>query len=245
MASVRLPHVRVLLTRPEPQLQSWANLLTAAGAEPVLFPTIEVAPPPSWEDLDRSLALLDSYDWLIFSSTAAVNYTLGRCSDRASLTRLKVAAVGTSTAKALADAGVRVDVVPQDENQNGNGLAQALSHLPAGTRLLFPQTVGGRPELQEALTRIGCIVDVVAAAQTRAVSPLPPLPQFDVATFASPSALQALIDGAGIDCLTAKPVVVLGETTGALARKLGLVPHVAAAPDAGALLVAIASAVSA
>lgn len=245
MASVSLPHVRVLLTRPEPQQQPWANLLIAAGAEPVLFPTIEVAPPPSWEGLDRSLAQLDSYDWLVFSSASVVNYTLGRWTDRASLARLKVAAVGTSTAKALAEAGVRVDVVPADENQNGAGLARALSLLPAGTRLLFPQTLGGRPELQEALTRVGCVVDVVAAAQTRAVSPLPTLPQFDVATFASPSALQALVDGVGIDCLTAKPVVVLGETTGALARKLGLVPHVAASPDAEALLAAIASALSA
>ncbi|MCG5056169.1 MAG: uroporphyrinogen-III synthase, partial [Myxococcales bacterium] len=64
----------------------------------------------------------------------------------------------------LESAGIKVDVVPRAEH--AEGLANALGDLAAGTRILFPQALGGRVELREALCAQGCLVDVVAASQT-------------------------------------------------------------------------------
>lgn len=196
--------------------------------------------------MDEALNHLTRYQWLLFSSASAVKFTLGRFSDLKALASLKVAAVGKETANALGTAGIAVDVVPSEgADQHGAGLSQSLRFLQPGTRVLFPQAMGGRPELRDALTERGCIVDVVPASQTTAVVPLGSVPPFDVATFASPSALRAFVGGAGLAALVGKPVVVLGETTAATARALGLVPFVAEAPHGEAMIAAIARSLNA
>jgi len=238
-----LTSVRVLITRPAEQSQVWADLFRAAGADPVLFPTVTIGPPTSWEPLDDCLAHLDRYDWLVFSSAAAVRHTIDRLPDRASVQQKRIAAVGDATANALSSQGVRVDLIPSEgADQNGQGLALALSTLSAGTRVLFPQAIGGRPELRDALVANGCSVHVVAASQTLAVSPLPALPSFDVATFASPSALLAMVKGAGLSALANQPMAVLGKTTAAAAQKLGMHPEVAAAPRGEDMVLAVSRA---
>ncbi len=239
MQAPTLAPVRVLLTRPAEQSRDWALALERAGATVITFPTITVCPPPSWQPLDEALARLPSYDWIVFSSSAAVRFTLARLGDKRWGARQKVAAVGGETARTLEAAGVHVDILPHE--QRAEGLVASLSDLGAGTRVLFPQALGGRVELPRALVAQGCIVDVVPASQTIPVSPLPPVPAFDVATFASPSALRAFVAGGGLSLLADRPVVVLGATTAATAQALGLSPRVAAAPNIDAMLAAIAS----
>jgi uroporphyrinogen-III synthase len=234
-----LEGLRVLLTRPAEQQVAWAEALRAAGAFPVAHPTIAVRPPPSWEPLDECLARLDAYDWLVFTSATTVRFTLSRLSPerRASVAKLSVAAVGPETARALTTLGVEPAVVPAQHNQDG--LLAALGPLRPGTRVLFPQALGGREELRNELARAGCIVDVVVASQTIPIQPLPPLPPFDVATFASPSALRAFAAGHGLDPLRRALVAVLGPTTLAAARALGLPAIAAARATVDALIAAI------
>ena len=40
------------------------------------FPTIEIVPPLSWEELDRAIDRLPSYDWVIFTSVNGVGFFL-------------------------------------------------------------------------------------------------------------------------------------------------------------------------
>ena len=238
-----LSGLRVLVTRPaRAEADTWAAALSAAGARVVSYPTIEVRPPPSWEPLDRALRQVGSYDWIIFTSKPAVLFTASRMEGGCfptGLARPRVAAVGTETARAIEEAGAQVDLLPSDQSQVG--LIDAFRNLDPGARLLFPQALSGRDALTKALRGRGCQVDVVAAYQTAPRSPLPPPPAFDVATFASPSALRAFVESHGVSALASKTVAVIGPTTAAEAGRYGLSPVMGAEPNIDALISAIAS----
>jgi uroporphyrinogen III methyltransferase/synthase len=238
--------LRVLVTRPSRgKADKWSAALSAAGATVVPYPTIEVLPPPCWEPLDQALRQVGRYDWLIFTSQAAVLFTASRMDAGrfpAGRARPRVAAVGAETARALEKVGAHVDLVPSDQRQEG--LMEAFRDLEAGTRVLFPHAFAGRDTLIEALRGRGCEVDVVAAYQTAPRSPLPPPPAFDVATFASPSALRAFVERHGTRALASKTLAVIGPTTAAEAVRHGLSPVIAEEPNIDALISAIASAYS-
>jgi uroporphyrinogen-III synthase len=245
MSPAPLAGLRLLLTRPADHSDAWARAFAAAGAEVIAYPTVEVVPPPSWEALDEALARLPEYDWLVFTSAAAVRFALARLPPTVTIgPRPRVAAVGTETARVLEARGVTVSLMPEDQRQDGlvEALGVALGELAPGTRVLFPQAIGGREELRNALLGRGCVVDVVPASQTVPRRDLAPPPPFDVATFASPSALRAFVAVRGLAALHGITVAVLGPTTAAAAEALGLCPVVASAPSADALITAIAAA---
>jgi uroporphyrinogen-III synthase len=246
MCPPQLQGLRVLVTRPaDGKADKWTAALSAAGATVVPYPTIEMLPPPSWEPLDQALRKAERYDWIIFTSGTAVLFTASRMEGGRFLTGPtfpRVAAVGAETARALEKAGAHVDLVPSDQRQEG--LIDAFRDLEAGTRLLFLHAFAGRDTLIGALRGQGCQVDVVAAYQTAPRSLLPPPPAFDVATFASPSALCAFVDAHGTRVLASKIVAAIGPTTAAEAVRHGFSPVISAAPNVDALISAIASAYS-
>lgn len=238
-----LEGLRVLVTRPAEQAVGWRMPLEAAGATVLLHPTVTVRPPPSWAPLDHAFARLGDYDWLTFTSGAAARLALARLPssiNRATLTRPRIAAVGRETTRAIEAHGLAVALAPTDEL--AASLARALGPLPPGTRVLFPRAIGGRDDLHNALTTIGCIVDVVPASQTVSLTGLTLPSEFDVATFASPSAFRAFVDAHGVDPLRRATIAAIGPTTAAALAELGLTPIVASTPSIEALIDAIAAA---
>lgn len=233
---------RVLVTRPVEQGAALAAALSAMGAVPVLYPTIALLPPPSWQAFDEAFARLVAYAWVVFTSPSAARFALQRHpalgAALADARAPRVAAVGRETARALADLGVPVALVPDQQRQEG--LVAAFGALPAGTRVLFPQALGGRELLAEALVSHGVDVDVVAISQTTALPLDAPPPPFDAATFASPSALRAFVAARGAAALQGKMVAVIGPTTADAARAAGIaVDVVAPSPSVAALVEAL------
>jgi uroporphyrinogen III methyltransferase/synthase len=228
---------------------------------PIVYPTITVTAPPSWQPLDDAIDRLDDYAWAIFTSPSAVGFTLGRLGARAmgaeALSGIRLAAVGSETARALVAAGCTVALVPaqRGDQQRQEGLLELLlAALPpptsgggadppaAAARILFPQALGGRELLRDELARRGYAVDVVPVSQTRArdlaASPPPP---FDVATFASPSALRAFVERLGGARLAQARVAVIGPTTAQAAQALGVrVDAMPSTPSVAALVQCLA-----
>jgi uroporphyrinogen III methyltransferase/synthase len=135
----------------------------------VLFPTIEIRPPASYEPLDRAIDFLGSYDWIIFTSVNGVERFFERFERRnhssAELRRREIAAIGPETANRLKDAGLDCRVVPR--RYQAEGLLDVLAAQEiAGKRVLIPRAAKAREILPEVLRERGARVDVIEAYRT-------------------------------------------------------------------------------
>jgi uroporphyrinogen-III synthase len=229
---------RVLVTRATAAAAAWLDRLAHAGFAPIPYPTIEVGPPNSLDAAEKAVSGLGGYEWLVFTSAAAARAFVALLPPSPRDPTPKIAAVGEQTARALQVLGLHVDRIPDDRRQEG--LMGILRDLAPGTRVLFPQAERGRPDLAQHLRARGCVVDVVPVTRTRPIHPLPPLPEFDIATFASPSAVEAFVAAHGVGPLKASPVVSIGPTTAATLRAHGIAPVVADEPSPEGLVRAVA-----
>ena len=160
---------RILVTRARDQAVEFTDLLKLYGADPVEFPTIEIAPPESWEALDGAIRKIEEYHWLIFTSVNGVLYFLERLKaagkDIRALKGIKLCAIGPRTAQEIERMGVRVDLMP-DEYVAEAVIGQMGRHDLNGRKVLIPRAAVARDVLPEALTRMGAHVEVVAAYRT-------------------------------------------------------------------------------
>jgi len=162
----------VLVTRPGRQAANLVDRLTGLGAEVLLQPAIEIAPPGDWKAVDEALHHLDQYDWLVFSSTNGVQFFWNRyrevLGERVCPGGIKFAAIGPGTAEELGRRGLRVDLVP--EKYRAESLAEALAAEAAGRRFLLARASRGRRVLAETLIAAGGNVDEVVVYVSRDVS---------------------------------------------------------------------------
>ena len=289
-----MPSPRVLITRAPHQASALAEALRAAGLEPILIPTIEIAPPTSFAALDAAFANLPNYHWLIFTSANAVEAffhraaalmgaeigTLGESAQRDAFkkgmgfspsggsrglqapesgsasrwalvpegiqlpTSLRIAAIGSATARALEPFGIKPTLIPAQAV--AESLATALTphaKQPDGTptRFLFPRAESARDVLPDTLIAAGA--DVTVAPVYRNLIPADSIPAIrqlfatpatdpDAITFTSSSTvtnLLALVEAAGVT-LPSEPLrISIGPITSAALRDHHLPPHAEAA----------------
>ena len=223
---------RIVVTRARGQAEALSAKLRALGAEVIELPTIEIRPALDYEPLDRAIAGLGSYDWLIFTSVNGVRFFLERL-DRSSMDlralRARICAIGPATRAALEALHLKVDVMGKD--YVAEGLLEAFSaHDLAGKRILLPRAAVARDLVPVELSRRGAQVDVMEAYRTgtpddakRAAAEI-----FDEAhrphwiTFTSSSTVQNFVAVAGAAALAGVRVASIGPVTSATARKLGI-----------------------
>ena len=162
----------IVITRARTQAQRFAQLLEAAGARVLQAPTIVIEPPASWELLDTALGALESFTWVVFTSVNGVAMVDRRLSARGlawtAIARKRVAAIGPATAEALAEHGVRVELVPTE--YRAEALVEGLRRVVGpGDRVLLPRAKETRDVLVVELRRLGVAVTEVPAYQTRRV----------------------------------------------------------------------------
>ena len=135
-----------------------------------------------------------------------------------------VAAVGPATARALAKKGWPPTVVPADDDQRQEGLrrrARGAARRARGS--CFRRRSAGASMLRgDARRRAAWSSTSCPSPRPCPSTDLPPLPTFDAATFASPSALRAFVERWGAVALARTAVAVIGPTTAAAARQVGV-----------------------
>lgn len=161
---------RVLVTRARTQASKLTAALEEMGAECIEAPVIAVADPrDNYRELDGAIDGLDEYQWIIFTSTNGVEHFWSRLEykkrDARAFYGKKVCAIGAATAQALAEHGIRADVVPA--RYQAEGIVEALKNeLAAGDNILIPRAAVARELLPAALSATGANVDVVPAYET-------------------------------------------------------------------------------
>ena len=98
---------QIVVTRTREQASDLVVRLENLGAHCLEFPTIRLAPPSSWEELDQSIRSLSSYDWILFTSPNGVEAFFERLAalgfDLRDLKGLQIGAIGPATAEAFKD----------------------------------------------------------------------------------------------------------------------------------------------
>jgi len=159
---------RILITRARAQGEGLARLLRAQGAEVAHVPLIEIRPPRSWRPLDTALRHIAEYDWLILTSVNGVEALFARARrlriPAAALRRLRIAAIGPATRRAVEQRGLRVAVVPRE--YVAESIVRALRPKVKDKRVLLVRARVARDVIPRELRRAGARVDVVEAYRT-------------------------------------------------------------------------------
>jgi uroporphyrinogen III methyltransferase/synthase len=236
---------RVLVTRTREQASELVASLAQLGAEPIELPVIEVADPVDGGTALREVAArLSSYDWVVVTSPNGARRLLGAVADAGldgrAFGRAAVAAIGPGTARALAEGGLRADLLPP--SSVGESLLEALPPPPAeGGRILIARAATARDVLPDGLRERGWTVEVVDAYRTVAAtwSPeqLAAAAGADIVTFTSSSTVTRLLDLVG-SAAVPRIVACIGPVTAATAREHGLSVDIEAADHSVAGLVA-------
>lgn len=181
---------RVLVTR---EHATGFEPLEDLGAEIIEFPTIEIAPPASYDGIDSAIGNIQTYDWLIFTSANGFGYFLRRFIEKErdirDLKGLKICAIGTKTAAEIKKYGLKVDLIP--EAFNAEGLVEAFSNgargkgqeargqsidnselrtpnaqLLKGLRFLLPRAEKAREIFPEKARELGAEIDTPVVYKT-------------------------------------------------------------------------------
>lgn len=187
---------RILVTR---EHSGGFEPLEDLGAEIIEFPTIEIVPPEDWSGIDASIERIESYSWIIFTSSNGVRYFLGRYFEKGrdirDLRGIRICAIGTRTAAEIRNYGMKVDLIPGEFRAEGlieaflknsdklrvtsdeknplppfsKGAQGGISPSLKGLRFLLPRAEVAREVFPEKVRELGGEIDVPVAY--RAVKP--------------------------------------------------------------------------
>jgi uroporphyrinogen III methyltransferase/synthase len=218
---------RIVVTRAREQASELKRLFEESGATVIEFPTIEIAPPESYESLD--VAVDQRFDWLVFTSingvSAFFDRLIARGKDARALAQARVACVGETTAAALRARGVAPDLVPEKFLS-----AALIPHFPAGlhgTRIAVIRAAEGRDEFITEMRKRGAEVHLAVAYRTVPVAlNADELHHIDVVTFTSASTADNFFASAG--SIDGALLASIGPTTSDAIRKHGREPDIEA-----------------
>jgi uroporphyrinogen-III synthase len=161
---------RILITRASGQAYGLSEPLRQRGAEVIEIPTIEITSTGSYAALDHALIKIDHYDTLILTSVNGVEVLFDRYNRLGlpivDMQHLLVVAIGPATARAIQSEGLGVSIVP--EKYVAESVVEALrGKLLKNSRVLLVRAKVARDVLPDELRKMGAMVDVIEAYETK------------------------------------------------------------------------------
>ncbi|MBO2520833.1 MAG: hypothetical protein CW345_03375 [Firmicutes bacterium] len=157
---------RIAVLRGAGQAALLARELEVLGAEVLLVPLWRTAPPADPGALHDAAARVAAYDWVVFTSANGVHAFFDALSrtgvEEAAWRRVRFAAVGPGTARALEERGARPDLTAREHRAESLVEAMAARGM-AGQRVLFPRAHDARDVLVKGLRAAKAAVDDVVA----------------------------------------------------------------------------------
>jgi uroporphyrinogen III methyltransferase/synthase len=240
MVKKTLTGKRILITRAREQSGEFTSRLRDLGAEVIEFPTIEIVPPVSWNELDGAIDRLNAYDWIIFTSVNGANFFWQRLKERGKgpdfPTSLKVCAIGPATAKQLKKNGIQVDYTPKE--YIAEAILEGFDKMNIrGKRILLARVKKARDILPKGLKKMGAELDVVEAYRTvkprggsKRLKEILSQGKVDVITFTSSSTVNHFIELLGKGDINKKlkgiAIASIGPVTSRTVKGWGLDVHI-------------------
>jgi uroporphyrinogen III methyltransferase/synthase len=220
---------KVVVTRARAQASGLAGTLAALGADVVELPAIRIEPRLDSPEVRDAVSAIHSYALICLTSPNGVRLLFKALEDAGldarALANATVAAIGPGTAAALAERGIRADIVP--ERSVAEALIESLTAVDVVDRpALVARAAEARDVLPEALRERGAKVDVVAIYETVAEKPDPAAlaaaESADYLTFTSSSTVRNFLAAAGDRLPREARIVSIGPVTSEEARSAGL-----------------------
>lgn len=237
MCARPLAGICIAITRAIHQVDEQRRQLERHGAAVVHYPCIAMVEPVDVEPLDASIQRVISgeYDWIVLTSSNTIYALRERLRVRelslASAEKIRVAAVGSATAKAASEQlGWSVELMPSE--YTAASLGNSMPEL-SQSRVLLPQSAIAGDELAVMLRNQGATVDVVDAYRTVVATGGDPIPtmlwegSIDAVTFTSGSTVRYFAqrlkrEQASLSMLDDVCVACIGPSTAMAAQQLGL-----------------------
>ncbi|MDE3035072.1 MAG: uroporphyrinogen-III synthase, partial [Nitrospirota bacterium] len=229
----RLAGRRLLVARARPGRSAIAAVLRAHGAEVLEIPEIEAVPLNGGSHIDAALARLHEFRGIVFGCAAGVDAV----ASHVHTLDVPVIAVGAAAAHALSRHGIAPAVSVRGACQEALGEHAVL--FQRGPFLLVTAE-NGRPNLRDELTKIGAVVEAIAAYRYVHRMPSAPLPPIDLVVLPSSSAARTVLSGNFGKALLGLPMAAMGPQTEEAARHCGAQSVVRAKEDSLASLVSLA-----
>jgi uroporphyrinogen III methyltransferase/synthase len=196
-------------------------MLREAGAEVISTPCLEIKP----LDVDMRAQRLDTFDWMLFSSSAGVeNFFLQLRRSRMDIREIgsaRIAAVGPATLAAAEGRGLRVDYIP--EIHDGESMARGIAELGA-KRALMIRPMGAAPAWSDILRSRGVDLRELCLYRTES-SPSPFInlcEEGDIVVFSSSSSVSVFTNAISEDVKTSGiRAVCIGKPTSVTASNAG------------------------
>jgi len=224
-----LAGVTVAVTRPVKQAGPLCQLIEAQGGKAITFPSLEIFAVEQLEKTESIAKRLHLFDMAIFISVNAVEGAARLIGDTLPV-RLKLAAVGNSSCKAVEQQWQQAVLCPSSGANSESLLAMAELQQIEGRHILIFRGQGGRELLAQTLSQRGATVEYAEVYRRgrptgNLESLLKQSPTVDLITATSNESLQNLYDMACNDeqhnWLLSRQLIVISERAAQLAQQLG------------------------
>jgi len=231
---------KVLVTRDKAGNADFASRLAARGAEAVEYPAFEIRDLTDAPEFKQIMGEIKNFDWVFFTSATGVGLFFEAISrlnrDSRIFADAKIACIGSETANALSDFGIKADFVPKVFTSDELAKSFIKKYKPVCKKVLLLRSALADSQLAEKLESAGAKIKAVAiyTAEKNKAGPSEIIERLkkdaiDWITFASGFAVECFFaDFSAEDINKETKIASIGPATSGTLKKFGITPAVEA-----------------